>query len=95
VRTLATEAGPAGVRVNLLSPGPLAGERLDRVIAAQAESRGISEEEALRQFSSASPLGRVVDPFHVADAVLFLASEQAASITGEDLNVSAGTVTYG
>jgi NAD(P)-dependent dehydrogenase (short-subunit alcohol dehydrogenase family) len=95
VRTLATEAGPAGVRVNLISPGPLSGERFDRVIAAQAESRGISEDEARRQFSSASPLGRVVDPEHVAAAVLFLASDQAASITGEDLNVTAGAVMYG
>ncbi|MBV8990055.1 MAG: SDR family oxidoreductase [Solirubrobacterales bacterium] len=95
VRTLATEAGPAGVRVNLISPGPVTGERLDRVIAAQASSRNISEDEARRQFASASPLERLVEPVDIADAVLFLASERAASITGENLNVSAGIGNYG
>jgi NAD(P)-dependent dehydrogenase (short-subunit alcohol dehydrogenase family) len=95
VRTLASEAGPADVRVNLISPGPVTGERLERVIATQANSRGLPEEEVRRQLASPSPLGRFVEPADVADAVLFLASDQAVSITGEDLNVSAGTVTYG
>lgn len=95
VRTLAVEGGHAGVRVNLISPGPITGERLERVIAAQANARDRPEEEVRREFTSASPLGQLVEAGHVADAVLFLASDRAASITGEDLNVSAGIVTHG
>src|SRR6266568_111810 len=93
-RTLAWETGPYGIRVNVISPGPIEGERVERVIRSQAQAEGISEEEARRRFTSNSPLGRLVPPGNIADAVVFLASDKAASITGEDLNVSAGTVMY-
>jgi NAD(P)-dependent dehydrogenase (short-subunit alcohol dehydrogenase family) len=72
----------------------VAGERLDRVIANQAASKGVSEDEVRQQFASGAPLARFVDPEDIASATRFLASDQALSITGEDLNVSAGTVTY-
>jgi len=93
-RTLAWETGPYGIRVNVISPGPIEGERVERVIRNQAQAEGISEEEARRRFTSNTPLGRLVPPGDIADAVIFLASAKAASITGEDLNVSAGTVMY-
>jgi len=93
-RTLAWETGPYGIRVNVISPGPIEGERVERVIRNQAQAEGISEDEARRRFTSSSPLGRLVPPGDIADAVVFLASDKAASITGEDLNVSAGTVMY-
>ncbi|MGH8867478.1 MAG: SDR family NAD(P)-dependent oxidoreductase [Actinomycetes bacterium] len=94
VRTLAHETGPYGVRVNLVSPGPVEGERIEWVIGRQAEAQGISPEEAREQFTSSSPLRRLVAASDVADAVLYLASDQAGSVTGEDLNVSAGTVMH-
>jgi NAD(P)-dependent dehydrogenase (short-subunit alcohol dehydrogenase family) len=93
-RTLAWETGPYGIRVNVISPGPIEGERVERVIRNQAQAEDISEDEARRRFTSSSPLGRLVPPGNIADAVVFLASDKAASITGEDLNVSAGTVMY-
>lgn len=93
-RTLAWETGPYGIRVNVISPGPIEGERVERVIRNQAQAEGISEDEARRRFTSSSPLGRLVPPGDIADAVVFLASDKASSITGEDLNVSAGTVMY-
>jgi len=93
-RTLAWETGPYGIRVNVISPGPIEGERVERVIRNQAQAEGISEDEARRRFTSSSPLGWLVPPGDIADAVVFLASDKAASITGEDLNVSAGTAMY-
>lgn len=93
-RTLAWEVGSYGIRVNVISPGAVEGERIGRVIRNQAAAQGVSEEEALRQFTSSSPLGRLVPPGDIAAAAIFLASDRAASITGEDLNVSAGTVMY-
>lgn len=93
-RTLAFEAGEHGIRVNLVSPGPMDGERIERVFAAQAQSRGITAEQARTEMTSQSPLGRLTPPHHVVAAVAFLASDAAASITGEDLNVSAGIVMY-
>jgi NAD(P)-dependent dehydrogenase (short-subunit alcohol dehydrogenase family) len=94
VRTLAWELGPAGVRVNLVSPGGVEGERIDRVIEQQARTRGISPEQARAEFADGSPLRRLVSAREVADTVTFLASARAGSITGEDVNVSAGAVMY-
>ncbi len=94
VRTLAWEAGPHGIRVNLISPGFVAGPRIDRVIDAQAQARGISPEQARAGLVESSPLGRLTPPEDVAACAVFLASPAAASITGEDLNVSAGVVMY-
>jgi NAD(P)-dependent dehydrogenase (short-subunit alcohol dehydrogenase family) len=94
VRTLAWETGVFGIRVNLISPGYVAGARIDRVIDAQAQTLGITPGQAREQFVSASPLGRLTAAGDVASYAVFLASPAAASITGQDLNVSAGVVMY-
>lgn len=93
-RTLATEAGPEGVRVNLISPGFVSGARLDWVIRAQSESRGIGEAEVRREFESESAMGRLTEPQDVARAAVYLASDEARAITGTDLNVNSGVVMY-
>ncbi len=94
VRTLAWETGPHGVRANLISPGATEGPRMQGVLAGQAKARGITVEDAYREFSSASPLQRLTRPDDVASAVVFLASPASAAVTGEDLNVSAGVVAF-
>jgi NAD(P)-dependent dehydrogenase (short-subunit alcohol dehydrogenase family) len=94
VRTLAAEVGRYDVRVNLISPGAVRGERLKWVIEKQAEARDVSYEEALREFEDSSPLGRLVEADDVARAVGFLASDDASSITGVDLNVTGGMIMY-
>lgn len=94
VRTLAHEVAPHGIRVNLISPGAVEGDRMDWVIERQAQAQGISPDEVRAEFASSSPFGRLVPARDVAAAVTFLASDRSASITGEDLNVSAGAVMY-
>lgn len=94
VRTLALELGPHRIRVNAVCPGAVSGPRIQDVVRKQAAARGISEEEALASFTGSSPLGRLVEADEVARACAFLASDGAASITGEDLNVTAGVVMY-
>ena len=93
-RTLAHEVGPHGIRVNLVSPGGVEGPRIEGVIAGIAEKEGIPLAAARAQFTDPSPLRRLVPPEDVASAVVFLASDHASSITGEDLNASAGVVMY-
>jgi len=93
-RTLALDAGPHGVRVNVVSPGPVEGERIAWVVENLAKSKGITEEQAEAELVAASPLGRFVKPDDIASAAVYLASDEAASITGEDMNVSAGVVMY-
>jgi NAD(P)-dependent dehydrogenase (short-subunit alcohol dehydrogenase family) len=92
VRTLATELGPYGVRVNAVSPGYVAGPRMDMVVRGQAEVRGVPEKQVRAEVSSGSPLGHLVSAQDVAAACVYLAS--APAITGEDLNVTAGVVMY-
>jgi NAD(P)-dependent dehydrogenase (short-subunit alcohol dehydrogenase family) len=93
-RTLAVEAGSYGVRVNLISPGFVAGPRLDWVMEAQATARGIDLEAVRREFEAESALGRLTEPEDVARAAVFLASDAARAITGADLNVNSGVVMY-
>lgn len=94
VRTLALELGPHRIRVNAVCPGAVAGPRIEEVIRKQAATRGITEDEALAVFTGSSPLGRLVEADEVARACAFLASDGAAAITGEDMNVTAGVVMY-
>lgn len=84
--TLALDTGLHGIRVNLVSPGPVRGQRLDWVIEKNAETAGISTGRAREEFVAQSRLSRLVEPGHVADAVVFLASDNAAAITRADLN---------
>ena len=76
------------MRVNLVSPGPVAGERLDGVLRAQ----GPGAEEAFLAGLAAGAL-RHARGRRRGRAVPVL--ERAAAITGEDLNVSGGTVMHG
>lgn len=94
VRTLAVEVGQHGVRVNLVSPGAVQGERIEWVIGRLQEAQGISYEQARATLVSDSPFKRLVQPEEVAQAVVFLASDRSSPVTGEDLNVSVGAVMY-
>ena len=94
MRTLAWEAGPYNIRVNLISPGPVEGERIGRVLRDMAAAQGISVEEARVLFLRDSPLDRMALPADIASAAVFLASDLSRSTTGEDLNVSGGIAMY-
>jgi NAD(P)-dependent dehydrogenase (short-subunit alcohol dehydrogenase family) len=94
VRTLAAETGGHGVRVNLVSPGPVTGPRLDQVLEGQSRITGRTTEDLRAEYAAESPLRRLVDPEDVAAAVVHLAGDAARSTTGEDLNVSAGITMY-
>jgi NAD(P)-dependent dehydrogenase (short-subunit alcohol dehydrogenase family) len=93
-RTLAIEAGEHGVRVNLISPGFVSGPRIEWVMTAQSEARGIDVDAVRKEFEDQSPMGRLTDPGDVARTVAFLTSEAAAGITGADINVNSGVVMY-
>lgn len=89
-RTFAAELLPRGIRVNVVSPGPT-----DTPIFACA--RGLSEDsvEDQRQAEIESvPMKRMGTPDEVAAAVLFLASEDAAFITGTELLVAGGAASF-
>lgn len=81
VRSLAKEVGPLGIRVNGVAPG-LIGTRFHDTFSTP-EGRAASVER--------TPLRREGVPKDVADAVLYLASERAAYVTGEVMQINGGT----
>lgn len=93
-RTLAEELGPDGIRVNLISPGAIVGDRVEEVIRAQAEATGRGEADVRADFERRSPLGAMVENGDVVELAMFLSSPASRKITGQDINVSAGAVMY-
>ncbi len=89
-RSLALEVGASGITVNAIAPGSVRGERIEQVIRNRAAALGQSVAEVEQFFVEATALKRMVEPDEVAAAALYLASDEARSITGETLNVSAG-----
>ncbi|HJX90384.1 MAG TPA: SDR family oxidoreductase [Pyrinomonadaceae bacterium] len=88
--SLAQELGAFNIQVNAICPGPTAGERMTSVIAGRAKELGRSADEVERLYLENTALKRMVDPKHVAAAVVFFCSEAGDSITGEALEVSSG-----
>jgi NAD(P)-dependent dehydrogenase (short-subunit alcohol dehydrogenase family) len=88
--TLAHEAGPLGVRVNTLSPGPVESERMDRNFRLEAERTGTTVDEARRAFVERAALGRMVTPDEVADALVSMLT--MPGLTGSDVDLSGGMI---
>lgn len=78
-RSWAAEFGPAGVRVNAVSPGPTRTQTVAGIMG-----------DALDQLGAQSPLGYVAQPGQIADAIVYLASGQASYVSGALLNVDGG-----
>lgn len=92
-RSLAKELGPHGVRVNCICPGAVTGDRMDRVIAAQAAKENLSIDEVRAQIVDCSSLKTFIAPQDIASMALFLTSPAGARISGQDLVVDGYTET--
>jgi 3-oxoacyl-[acyl-carrier protein] reductase len=79
-RVFAKEVGPKGITVNSISPGPTNTE-----LFAQGKS-----EELIKRLASMSALGRIGEPDDIAKVVLFLVSEEAAWVTGQNIGANGG-----
>ena len=90
-KTAAAEAGPFGVRVNALCPGSVEGDRMDRVIAAEAASTGRSEAEIRADYVKDTSMRCFVTADDVAEAALFLCSDAGRRISGQALPVDGHT----
>lgn len=88
---LAAAYAPQGVRVNAVNPGLTLTDRLQEGLQAEARARGVSTDEAMAQSVARIPLGRMARPEEIADAVLFLASQRAAYISGVSISMDGVT----
>ena len=91
VRSIALETAGSGVTVNAVCPGyvdtDLIRGPLDRLV-----EKGANEQDALARFTSRVPVGRLVRPEEVAEAVLYFCSPAAAATTGATLVIGADGV---
>ena len=86
-KTLALEWGPAGVRVNCITPGPTDG--------TEGMARLAPTEEARRKVNESVPLRRMGTKDEIADVAIFLCSEAAGYVTGSIYHCDGGTALIG
>jgi len=94
-KALSKEVGPRGIRVNTVSPGPVATDLWlgrDGVAATVSQATGARPEDVQGQAAAASVTGRFSQPAEVADLILFLVSDEAANITGSDFVIDGGLI---
>lgn len=89
-QTLAREAGGDGIRVNVVVPGFVPGPNTATMFERLAARRNTTVDAVRDEMASDTALRRLPTPDDIADAVVFLASERARSITGQTLDVNGG-----
>ena len=90
-KTVALEVGEYGITVNAICPGYSNTALVQSQIGDQARTRGISEDEVLdKVMLEPAAIKRLVEPEEIARLALFLASDDARSITGAAMSIDAG-----
>jgi NAD(P)-dependent dehydrogenase (short-subunit alcohol dehydrogenase family) len=84
-RVMASELSPRGIRVNVVAPGA-ARTPIWNGAAPTAEAFAALE----KRMAGITPLGRIAEPDHIAKTVLFLASDDAAHVQGQEIFVDGG-----
>lgn len=90
VKSLANEFGRDGILVNNVAPGYTATDRLKEFADVQALAAGVPQQQIIDQWAGGTALGRLAQPDEIADAIVWLASERAAYVTGQTIVVDGG-----
>ena len=90
VRSLALEVAATGITVNAVQPGYVKTKLFAETQGARARIKGVSLEDHEKDLVADTPTRRLVTPEDVASAVLYLAGDDARSITGQTINVDGG-----
>jgi len=89
-RTVALEVGRHNVNVNALHPGIVAGDRMDKLCREKARKRGWTPEQVYQEYLDEMALRRVTVSQDIANAVLFLVSDESKNMTGQSVTVDGG-----
>ena len=89
-RTVALDVGEYNVNVNAVCPGIVHTPRMDKLCEEKAKKRGWSTEQVYQEYVDDMALKRVTEPEDVANAVVFLASDESRQITGHEIVVDGG-----
>jgi NAD(P)-dependent dehydrogenase (short-subunit alcohol dehydrogenase family) len=91
-QSLAVEFASQGIRVNAICPGVVFTPLWDNMLDDYARKRNMSPDEVKGYLESKIPLGRLCTPQDVAQLAVFLASDDAAYMTGQAVNLAGGAV---
>ncbi len=91
MKTVAMEAGPFGVRANVIAPGSVEGPRMDGVIAREAAAKGVTPDVIRDGYAAGTSLRTFVTAADVAAMAVFLASDAARSVSGQIIAVDGHT----
>lgn len=92
-KALSKEVGAHGIRVNTISPGPVATDLWlgdEGVAATVARASGADPEAVAEQTAAQAETGRFTHPHEIADLVLLLSSDRAGNVTGADFVIDGG-----
>ena len=89
-KSLALEFAAMKVRVNSVHPGLIDTHMGDEVLSAISSARGLGDNEVRAVAARLHPLGHVGAASNIADAIVFLASDKAAFMTGSEVVVDGG-----
>jgi NAD(P)-dependent dehydrogenase (short-subunit alcohol dehydrogenase family) len=89
-RTVALEVGPHNINVNALHPGIVAGERMDKLCREKGKKRGWTPEQVHQEYVNEMALRRVTTSQDIANAVLYLVSDDSKNMTGQSVTVDGG-----
>ena len=89
-RTVALDAGEHGINVNVVCPGIVHTPRMDTLCREKARVRGWTYEQVYDEYVQEQTLKSITEPQDVADAVLFLASDDSRNMTGQEITVDGG-----
>ncbi len=89
-RTIALEAGPHNINVNALHPGIVAGDRMDKLCREKGKKRGWTPEQVHQEYVNEMALRRVTTSQDIANAVLYLVSDDSKNMTGQSVTVDGG-----
>ena len=89
-RTVALEVGPHNINVNALHPGIVAGDRMDKLCREKGKKRGWTPEQVHQEYVNEMALRRVTTSQDIANAVLYLASDDSKNMTGQSVTVDGG-----
>ena len=92
MRTLAMEVASMGITVNSICPGPVHTLMNDRRIEYDANRKNVDFDE---QAASLTAIGRRLEPEEIAPLAVYLASDEAACMTGQAVNICGGTLMTG
>ncbi|HEV2360704.1 MAG TPA: SDR family oxidoreductase, partial [Acidimicrobiales bacterium] len=92
-RALAAELAATRITVNAVCPGFTDTDLLREAVANVMEKTGRSEDDALAELVRHNPQGRIIHPDEVGEAVAWLCSPGAGSVTGQSISISGGEVT--